>query len=50
MFTPAQSFIFARPDKAADDVTCAVIESAQDVEQALDAVRGTVTKIGEDTK
>jgi len=50
MFTPAQSFIFARPDRAADDVTCAVIESAQDVEQALDAVRGMVTKIGEDTK
>ena len=50
MFTPSQSFVFARPDIAADDVTCAVIDNAQDVEQALHAVRDTVRKIGEDNR
>ena len=48
MFTPGQSFVFGRSDASADDVTCAVIESAQDVEQALRATRETVQKIGED--
>lgn len=47
MFTPGQSFVFGRPDLAADDVTCAVIDSAQDVEQALHTIRDTVSKIGE---
>lgn len=50
MFTPSQSFIFARLDSADDDVTCAVIENAQDVEQALQATRDTVRKIGEDSR
>lgn len=48
MFTPAQSYVFARPDADADDVTLAVMDSAQDVEGAVEAVRDTMGKITEE--
>lgn len=49
-FTPGKSVIFARPSPETDDMTCAVIESAQDVEQALHGVRKTVAQIAEDSQ
>lgn len=50
LFTPGQSYVFARPDPASDDVTCSVIEAAQDVEKALHSICATARNIGEDSR